>query len=196
MKTFIRDTWEKLAPFWGMFYFAALLLVTHFAWKYSFSESLQMGGAPQIWLWQTFDCSAFFDKCVDMECQLMDWLLKDVFGVEGYYLRYHRFYNLEPARSVVAIVWSCSGMKQLFIFTTMLLLYPYGHKHKLWAIPSFGMVMLLLNLVRLLVILLHTKQNPADFELWHEGSKYVFYAIMFGFWVLWEDIVKKYVPRR
>jgi hypothetical protein len=60
MKTFLKDTWAKLSPFWGMFYFAAMLLITHFAWKYSFSESLQMGGAPQVWLWQTFDCSAFF----------------------------------------------------------------------------------------------------------------------------------------
>lgn len=189
---FIKETWAKLAPFWGMFYFAALLLLTHFAWKYSFSESLRMGGEAQVWLWQTFDCTAFFNKIADIQCQFIDWMFKDVFGIDGYTLRGHRFYNVLPERSVVGIVWSCSGMKQLFIFTVMLLFYPYGHKHKLWAIPVFGLIMWLLNMVRLMVLLYHTQQVPADFELWHEGSKYVFYAIMFGCWVFWEDIVKKY----
>lgn len=189
---FIKETWAKLAPFWGMFYFAALLLLTHFAWKYSFSESLRMGGEAQVWLWQTFDCTAFFNKIADIQCQFIDWMFKDVFGIDGYTLRGHRFYNVLPERSVVGIVWSCSGMKQLFIFTVMLLFYPYGHKHKLWAIPVFGLFMWLLNMVRLMVLLYHTQQVPADFELWHEGSKYVFYAIMFGCWVFWEDIVKKY----
>jgi exosortase/archaeosortase family protein len=116
-------------------------------------------------------------------------------SIDGYTLRGHRFYNEFPARSVVSIVWSCSGMKQLFIFTTMLLFYPYGCKHKLWAIPVFGIIILALNLVRLMVLLYHTQHVPADFDLWHEGSKYVFYAIMFGIWILWEDIVKKYAPR-
>ena len=107
----------------------------------------------------------------------------------------NRFYITEPTRSVISIVWSCSGMKQLFIFTTMLLLYPFAHKHKLWAIPSFGFVILLLNLIRLMVLFNHMKTNPEDFEAWHEGSKYVFYAIMFGLWILWEEFVRRYAPR-
>lgn len=190
-----KDVINKLKPYWGMFYFAALLLITHYAWKYSFTESLAMGGAPQIWLWQTFDCTQFFDVCVDYICTAIDWVLSQVVGLDGYRIIGHRFYIVEPVRSVVGIVWSCTGLKQLFIFTMMLLCYPYGHKHKLWAIPAFGMLVLFLNLVRLLVLFCHIKSNPADFDMWHEGSKYVFYAVLFGFWILWENIVNKYASR-
>lgn len=192
---FIKRVYQILIPYWGMFYFAAMLLVTHFVWKYSFTESLAMGGPPQIWLWQTFDCSQFFDSCVKCIVGSMDWLYTNVFGVEGYEIYGNRFYIMEPIRSIVSIVWSCSGMKQLFIFTTMLLLYPFGHKHKLWAIPAFGFVIMLLNVIRLLLLVNHMKTNPEDFEMWHEGSKYVFYAIMFGLWILWEEIIRKYAPR-
>lgn len=193
--THLKDLVLKLKPYWGMFYFAGMLLLTHYAWKYSFTESLQMGGAPQVWLWQTFDCTQFFDACVDYLCKIIDWVFADVFGVADYDIMAHRFYILEPARFVIGIVWSCTGLKQLFIFTVMLLFYPYGHKQKCWAIPAFGVVILLLNIVRLLVLLYHVKHVPSDFDLWHEGSKYVFYAIMFGMWVLWEDIVRKYATR-
>ena len=191
----LKDFVLKLKPFWGMFYFAGMLLLTHYAWKYSFTESLQMGGAPQVWLWQTFDCTQFFDTCVGYLCDIVDWAFADVFGVNGYEILGHRFYILEPVRSVILIVWSCTGLKQLFIFTTMLLFYPYGHKHKCWAIPAFGAIILLLNVVRLLILFYHVKNVPADFDMWHEGSKYIFYAIMFGLWVFWEDIVRKYATR-
>lgn len=191
----LKDFVLKLKPFWGMFYFAGMLLLTHYAWKYSFTESLQMGGAPQVWLWQTFDCTQFFDTCVGYLCDIVDWAFADVFSVNGYEILGHRFYILEPVRSVIIIVWSCTGLKQLFIFTTMLLFYPYGHKHKCWAIPAFGAIILLLNVVRLLILFYHVKNVPADFDMWHEGSKYIFYAIMFGLWVFWEDIVRKYATR-
>ncbi|MEE1183479.1 MAG: exosortase/archaeosortase family protein [Paludibacteraceae bacterium] len=191
----LKDFVLKLKPFWGMFYFAGMLFVTHYAWKYSFTESLQMGGAPQVWLWQAIDCTRFFDTCVGYICDIIDWFFANVFGVDGYEIYGHRFYILEPVRSLISIVWSCTGLKQLFIFTTMLLCYPYGHKHKCWAIPAFGVVVLLLNLIRLMVLFYHVKNVPSDFEMWHEGSKYIFYAIMFGLWVLWEDIVRKYATR-
>jgi exosortase/archaeosortase family protein len=193
--SFVKRGYQILTPYWGMFYFAAMLLVTHFVWKYSFTESLAMGGPPQIWLWQTIDCSQFFDSCVKCIVGSMDWLYTNVFGVEGYEIYGNRFYIMEPIRSIVSIVWSCSGMKQLFIFTAMLLLYPFGHKHKLWAIPAFGFVIMLLNVIRLLLLVNHMRTNPEDFEMWHEGSKYVFYAIMFGLWILWEEIIRKYAPR-
>lgn len=191
----LKSFLEKLKPYWGMFYFAGMLLLTHFAWKYSFTEGLQMGGAPQVWLWQAIDCTQFFDSCVDAICSSLDWIFSQVLGMDGYQIFGHRFYITEPVRSVVSIVWSCTGIKQLFIFTTMLLCYPYAHKHKLWAIPAFGVVILLINLLRLVVLFSHIKTTPADFEMWHEGSKYVFYAIMFGFWILWEEIVRKYASR-
>lgn len=194
-KSSLNELMCKVKPYWGVFYFAAMLLITHYAWKYSFSESLQMGGAPQIWLWQTFDCSAFFDKCVDYVCAAINWVFSDVFGVDGYQIYGHRFYILEPVRYVIGIVWSCTGLKQLFIFTMMLLLYPRGHKQKIWAIPAFGVLVLLLNLIRLMVLFYHVKQVPADFDLWHEGSKYVFYAVLFGLWIFWENIVNKYASR-
>lgn len=182
---------QKLTPYWGMFYFALMLFATHFIWKYSFTESLSMGGAPQIWLWQWLDCSYFFDACVDIICRVLDWFFSSVLGIEGYVMQGHRFYMIEPVRSVIAIVWSCTGMKQLFIFTAMLLFYPRAHVHKLWAMPTFGAVVLLLNMVRLAVLLYHTKQAPEDFASWHEASKYVFYAFMFAMWVIWEEIASK-----
>ncbi len=193
--SFLKTYLEKLKPYWGMFYFAGILLLTHYVWKYSFTEGLQMGGAPQVWLWQAIDCTQFFDTCVRGICTVLDGFMSQVLGMDGYQLFGPRFYLIEPARSVVSIVWSCTGLKQLFVFTMMLLCYPYAHKQKLWAIPTFGVVILLINLIRLTILICHIKTTPADFDAWHEASKYVFYAIMFGLWILWEEIVKKHAPR-
>ena len=191
MKDKIYALIQKLTPYWGMFYFAFMLIATHFIWKWSFTESLSMGGAPQIWLWQWLDCSAFFDGLVDVICRFIDWCFSKVLGIDGYMVYNHHFYAFEPVRTMVSIVWSCTGMKQLFIFTMMLLCYPKAHVHKLWAIPAFGAVIFALNIVRLMVLLNHNRVAPQDFAMWHEGSKYVFYAIMFGLWVLWEEISLK-----
>lgn len=178
---------QKIAPFKGMIYFACMLLLTHFAWKYSFTESLSRGGAPQVWLWQWLDCSAFFDTLVDGLCVSIDWVMTNVLQIEGYVLRGHRFYCIEPMRSSVDIVWSCTGMKQLFVFTTMLLCYPFAHRQKLWAVPTFAVVILLINWVRLLLLLLCAKANPYEFEPWHEASKYIVYALLFVLWITWEN---------
>lgn len=192
--SFLKAYFEKLKPYWGIFYFAGMLLLTHYAWKYSFSESLAMGGPPQIWLWHTFDCSQFFDTCVNALVEIIDWTFGDFFGIEGYKILGNRFYILEPVRSIIGIVWSCTGMKQLFIMTLMIACYPYAHKHKWWAILLFGALVLLVNVIRLEVLFYHTMQTPSDFTTWHEGSKYVVYAIMFCFWLAWEEIVKKHAP--
>ncbi len=182
---------EKLAPFKGMIYFAGMLLLTHFVWKYSFTESLSMGGAPQIWLWQWLDCSAFFETLVEGLCVSIDWFLSHVLNIDGYMLIGHRFHCYEPIRSSVDIVWSCSGLKQLFVFTTMLLCYPYAHRKKLWAIPAFGVVVLIINWIRLVLLLLVAKNNPYEFEPWHEASKYIVYALLFALWVTWENLAQK-----
>ena len=88
----------------------------------------------------------------------------------------------------VMIVWSCTGLKQAYIFTCIILFYKGPFLKKLWFIPLGLVFVYLFNIVRIAAISAFIKTNPEWFYILHEHVfKYLFYAMIFGLWVVWEE---------
>ena len=185
----IKELLKKYSYLKGVAYFVIILLVSHFLWKGSFIEGQDLRGLPQIFLWRSFDLSVVFNTAVEYLSAQVYWLVHDVFNMDVVMLK-HSMY-LKEISSLVKVVWSCSGLKQMFVFFCIIAFYPGSEKHKLWFIPLGLVLIWILNVIRISAIIALFEQFPNSFELFHELSKYVFYFVIFMFWVLWEEKIRK-----
>ncbi len=96
-----------------------------------------------------------------------------------------------PNGQGVQVVWSCSGVKQMFIFFIIMLLASGNHKHKLWFIPLGLSLCYLINILRTTILTLIIKDCPEIFPLMHNHIlKYLYYVLIFLIWMVWEERVK------
>jgi exosortase/archaeosortase family protein len=93
--------------------------------------------------------------------------------------------------SLIKIVWSCSGLKQMFVFFCIIAFYPGAEKHKLWFIPVGLLLIWFLNVLRISAIVGVFAHFPEQFDFVHEMSKYIFYFVIFMFWVFWEEKIRE-----
>lgn len=108
------------------------------------------------------------------------------------------------------IVWSCTPLKQMFIWICLILTTPnyklltFNSKtsfnfqlstlnwNKLWFIPLGLFLIHFINLARISAITAFMEFHPEWFELLHTYIfKYVFYGLMFLFWVFYIEKVRK-----
>lgn len=185
----IKNLLKKYSDLKGVVYFIVILLTTHFLWKFSFIEGRDLHGLPQIFLWRSYDLSFIFNNTVDLLSSQVYWLVHNVFNMDVVMLKNAVYLN--EISSLVKIVWSCSGLKQMFVFFCIIAFYPGSEKHKLWFIPLGLLLIWVLNVIRISSIIGLFEIYPNNFELFHELSKYVFYFIIFMFWVFWEEKIRK-----
>lgn len=185
----IKNLLKKYSYLKGVVYFIVILLASHYLWKFSFIEGKDLRGLPQIFLWRSYDLSLIFNNAVDFLSTQVYWLIHDVFNMDVVILKNSVF--LKETSSIVKIVWSCSGLKQIFVFFCIIAFYPGSGKHKFWFIPLGIILIWILNVIRISSIIGLFEMYPAQFDFFHEMSKYVFYFIIFMFWVLWEEKIRK-----
>ena len=185
----IKNIIKKYSYLKGVIYFVFILLVAHFFWKFSLLEGKDLRGLPQIFLWRNFDLSFLFNNAVDALASQVYYIVHDVFNMDVVVLKNSIY--LKEISSLVKIVWSCSGLKQIFVFFCIIAFYPGGGKQKLWFIPLGILLVWIVNVIRISSIIGLFEMYPAQFDFFHEMSKYVFYFIIFMFWVLWEEKIRK-----
>lgn len=185
----IKEIIKKFAYLKGVFYFVVILLAAHYLWKFSFIEGKDLHGLPQIFLWRSFDLSFVFNTAVDALASQVYYIVHDVFNMDVIAIK-NIFYAVE-AESLVKIVWSCSGLKQMFVFFCIIAFYPGAEKHKLWFIPLGLLLIWILNVLRISTLVGVFAQFPDAFDFAHEISKYIFYFVIFMFWVFWEEKIRK-----
>ena len=185
----IKEILKKYSYLKGVAYFVIILFASHFLWKFSFIEGKDLRGLPQIFLWRTYDLSFLFNSTVEFLSAQVYWLIHDVFGMDVVMLK-HSMYVKEIS-ALVKVVWSCSGLKQMFVFFCIIAFYPGSEKHKLWFIPLGLLLIWILNVIRISAIIALFEQYPNSFDFFHELSKYVFYFVIFMFWVFWEEKIRK-----
>ena len=84
------------------------------------------------------------------------------------------------------VVWSCTAVKQSFIWLVIMLFVRGSWKRKLWFIPLGWLVAYVFNILRITAIGLLCEHHPDLFGLYHLFIfKYLFYAILFALWVWW-----------
>lgn len=168
----------------GVLSFVLVLLIAHFLWK----VSVRGDESDRIVSFLGFNISEPFNYMVDHVTFMVHHLL-NFFG----------FYpNLEPYNifryengNAIRIVWSCTGIKQSYIFAAIILLFNGSWKQKLWFIPAGLFVLYLYNLIRIAFLCGLVKDYQHLFDFMHEElTKYLYYAIVFGMWVLWEEKLK------
>ncbi|NCC99260.1 MAG: exosortase/archaeosortase family protein [Bacteroidia bacterium] len=188
IKVYFKQILERFYFLKGPVYFVIILLLTHFAWRYSFEEDIDLSGNPLLFLWG-IDVTNFFNAFSMALTKSVYILLHDILGVDVGMLGNTIF--SKDSHMVINVVWSCSGIKQMFVFFCIIVFYPGSILRKLWYVPSGLIVIALLNIIRIAMIAYGTKINGAWFDQLHEISKYVFYAIIFLMWVLWEEKIRK-----
>ena len=185
----IKEILKEYSYLKGVAYFVVILLASHFMWKFSFIEGKDLRGLPQIFLFRAYDLSFIFNTAVEFLSSQAYYLLHDVCGLDVIMLKNSIY--IKETSSLVKIVWSCSGLKQMFVFFCIIAFYPGSDKHKLWFIPLGILLIWILNVLRISGIIALFEHYPNNFDLFHELSKYVFYFVIFMFWVFWEEKIRK-----
>jgi len=87
------------------------------------------------------------------------------------------------------VICGCTGLKHLYMFLLMMLLYRGPWLAKLWFIP-LGMLLLYgFNLFRIGAIPWLVGNDYSTFAIWHEAFRLSYYGLFFVLWVIWEEWV-------
>jgi len=90
------------------------------------------------------------------------------------------------------IVWACSGLKQMFIFSAIIICARGIWKHKLWFIPLGLFACHIYNILRITFLGWIVEYHFSLFDFFHEYiTKYIFYGIIFLLWLWWNESFNK-----
>lgn len=176
---------ESIEPYSGIIYFVVLLMLSHFFWKFTV-----LGDETEtVVTFFGMNISAPFNLMADHVAKVTTRMLE----IMGYSISLSADNVVRHDNNVaVHVVWACTGLKQAYIFVCIIAFYRGTLKNKLWFIPLGLLVVYLFNIFRIVVITALIKENPEWFYILHEHVfKYLFYVIIFGMWILWEEVVSK-----
>lgn len=84
------------------------------------------------------------------------------------------------------VVWGCSGIKQMLIFTAIILISRGDRGHKIWFIPAGILLLHLVNISRLVILAFVARDIPSWFDFVHGVAlKVGYYVLIFGLWLIW-----------
>lgn len=186
MKEKIQSFLEK--PWGGAIYFILILLVSHFFWKFTVLGD----ESDHVVTFFSLNISAPFNFMADHIAIAVHRLL----NFAGYTLNFENYNILRfDNGNAVRIVWACSGIKQAYIFFCLIVFYRGPTSKKIWYIPLGIFVTYLFNIFRIAVITAIVYHRPQWFDMVHEHIfKYMFYALIFGMWLLWDEKLSKTKP--
>lgn len=171
----------KLRPYSGVIYFMVVLICAHFLWKIT----VRGDETDTVIRFLGLNLSAPFNfmasHVATATTKLLQFFGSDIQQLDNNVLRHANGVS-------VRIVWSCTGLKQAYIFVCIIAFYAGNLKKKLWYIPLGLLVVYLVNIVRISAITALVESFPDQFVMLHEYLfKYLFYAILFGMWVIWDE---------
>lgn len=172
---------RSIAPYRDVILFMVALLCANYFWKFSI-EADEHGG-PVYWF--GLDISAPFDylsaHVAYIAYQLIHLGSDTVHYFPPYTLRFDTGTGVE-------IVWSCTGLKQSFIWIVIMLVARGDWKKKVWFIPLGLVCIYLFNIFRITMIAMIVEHHQEWFEFFHAYLfKYLFYFMLFMLWVLWVE---------
>ncbi|MCE5331405.1 MAG: exosortase/archaeosortase family protein [Bacteroidales bacterium] len=175
----------KIAPYSGVIYFVVILVASHFFWKFTVLGD----ESDTLVTFFGLDISAPFNYLASHVARVTADLLQTLgFSVQ---LEPNNMLHHEN-NTAVRIVWACTGLKQAYIFICIIAFYRGPIIRKLWYIPAGLVVVYLFNIFRIAAITAIIEQHPGWFDILHEHLfKYLFYVVIFGMWVLWEEKISR-----
>lgn len=204
-------------PFKDIVWFIVLFVCFDLVWKLFVSsgeneESLLVFG-KDITSW-TYGLCLFTAK-------IIHWIVHSLLGYSDFVREGIILYFNREDHILINIVWSCTGIKQLLMFSFIIICYYGPKKKKLWFIPLSMVILTLVNIIRLVVVCLIVKdpfpewfiyvnewynervwENNQEsymtfykdwFHLFHRDIfTWLYYdGILFLLWLFWEEKINK-----
>lgn len=186
---------SQLRPYRDVIVFVVTLLVANYFWKWTMNGD-EYG--EQV-TWFGLDVTAPFEF---MACHIASVVygLLSLFRDTVYMTDEH---TIRFASGVgTTIIWGCSGLKQSFIWFCLILTVRPIFKSSNSQILKFSIAKLLyillgwlccyaFNILRIFLIALLIEHHPDWFEVLHNYIfKYLFYAMLFGLWVIFVEKIR------
>lgn len=174
-----------LSPYTDITIFVVTLFAANFLWKYTVVGD---EGNTMV-TWFGIDISTPFNIMAQHIAREAYWIIclfRDTCFMDS-----PNSYFFESGVGTV-IVWSCTPLKQAFIWFCLLLTTRGGWLHKLWYIPLGWVGIYVFNTLRIVAISLLTEYHPMWFDFLHNYLfKYIFYFLMFLLWLLFVHKVRR-----
>ncbi len=166
--------------------FAVTVLVSNFLWKLSVTGLEEEHAA--VLLFGRIDITAPFAWMAQRIADEVFWLI-GLFRDTCVRMSADSFRF--PTSFTTFIVYSCTPIKQCFIWLCIMLTTRGGWLHKVWYIPFGWLCAYGFNLVRIASIAMLTEFHPERFVLLHDYVfKYLFYGVLFLLWVLFMECLR------
>ena len=195
MKYSFAHLQSQLRPYRDVIVFVVTLLVANYFWKWTMNGD-EYG--EQV-TWFGLDVTAPFEF---MACHIASVVygLLSLFRDTVYMADEH---TIRFASGVgTTIIWGCSGLKQSFIWLCLILTVRPIFKSSNSQILKFSIAKSLyillgwlccyvFNILRIFLIALLIEHHPDWFEVLHNYIfKYLFYAMLFGLWVIFDEKIR------
>jgi exosortase/archaeosortase family protein len=190
MKDKYKQLITLLKPYKGILYFMVLLFFFHFLWKISVDGYME---GDQMYLFGKDVTPAWFHTANLWLTSAIAWFVQLLPGTQDLIKEPAALFF--PGGGIkIGIIWGCTGIKQMFIFSGIILFYLGPFLKKLWYIPLGCLILTVYNVIRIGLIVVFTRGHAERFDSLHDGIfRYIYYTIIFLMWVYWEEvIVKKY----
>jgi len=180
----------SLKPYKGILYFLFLLFFFHFSWKIAIDGDME---GDYMYLFGKDITPAWFHTACLWLTSAVEWFVHLLPGTQDL-VREPTVLFFPDGGIRIGIVWGCTGIKQMFIFSCIILFFWGPFLKKLWYIPLGCTILTVYNVIRIGLVVVFTRGYPERFESLHDGIfRYIYYTIVFLMWVYWEEvIVKKY----
>lgn len=175
---------QRFEPYRDIIIFVITLLVANYFWKFTMVGDEN----GDVVTWFGLDVTAPFAFMSRHIAEVVFWLVSlcrdTAYMVGDTVIRFE-------SGSGSSIIWGCSGLKQMFIWTCLMLTVSGGWKQKTWYIPMGWVICHVFNILRIFLITLFVEHHPDWFSVLHNYIfKYAFYAMLFGLWALFVEKIR------
>ena len=179
---------QRFEPYRDIIIFMITLFVANYFWKFT-----MVGDEDgEIVTWFGLDVTAPFQLMSCHIASVVYWLISLVRDTA--YMVGEQTIRFESG-SGTKVIWGCSGLKQMFIWTCLILTVRGGGKHKTWFIPLGWVCCHVFNVLRIFIISLFIEFHPDWFHVLHDYIfKYLFYVMLFGLWVWFVERIRWKCP--
>ena len=183
MKDTLRQLYNQYSD---VILFIVCLFAANYLWKFTVSGDETIGDVYWLGLDITAPFAFLAEHTAAVSAAVLEWL-------RGEAVHYFPPYTIRFSSGFgVRIVWSCTPIKQGFIWLVIMLFAHGSWKKKLWFIPLGWAFIQLFNIMRIIVISLLCEHHSEMFSFWHEYIfKYIFYGMIFLLWVWWTECISK-----
>lgn len=215
IKNYIDTYFEKLKPFKYIAWFLCLFLIFELIWKLC----VHQGADERILLVFGKDLTSYTEGINLWTAKSIYWFMHDLLGYQDFKLIGTNLYFVGSIP--IEIIWGCTGLKQLFMFSFILIFYYGPAKKKLWYIPLSLFILIFINILRLSIILIIIKDPFPEWFIsvneWYNNRTWVntrecyyqFYndwfnvfhkdiftfiyydGVIFILWLIWEEKIRK-----